>query len=157
MPWKYNQSVKLASLFCEFIIMCRGLYFTLIIHSVTDQKPKPNDELSKPQTEQGCKYVSELNIPGGANVLDMDCGTGYFTKYIADIVGSAGAVVGDRPERIKIVQVLANEYKSFAVAQIPRYNLSRAVGVNSGVYINTWLSLSLPDVLSQDTRDWLIG
>ena len=37
---------------------------------------KAYEELSKPQTEQGCKYVSELNIPGGANVLDMGCGRG---------------------------------------------------------------------------------
>ena len=76
--------------------------FTFIIHLVNDQKPKPNDKLSKPQTELGCKYVSELNIPGGANVLDMGCGTGHVTKYIADIVGSAGVVVGVRLKESKL-------------------------------------------------------
>ena len=64
------------------------------------------EELSKPQTEQGCKYVSELNISGGAKVLDMGCGTGHVAKYIADIVGSAGVAVGIDPdaEKIKIAQ-----------------------------------------------------
>ena len=64
------------------------------------------EELSEPQTEQGCKYVKELNIPGGAKVLDMGCGTGHITKYIADIVGSDGVVLGIDPdaERIKFAQ-----------------------------------------------------
>ena len=71
-----------------------------------DADAEAYEELSKPQTDLGCKYVSELNIPGGANVLDMGCGTGLITKYIADIVGSVGVVVGIDPdaERIKIAQ-----------------------------------------------------
>ena len=74
------------------------------------------EELSEPQTEQGCKYVSELNIPGGAKVLDMGSGTGHVTKYIADIVGSDGVVLGIDPdaERIKIAQ---EKYKDIAHLQ----------------------------------------
>ena len=74
------------------------------------------EELSKAQTEQGCKYVSELNISGGAKVLDMGCGTGHVAKYIADIVGSAGVVVGIDPdaERIKIAQ---KKYKDISHLQ----------------------------------------
>ena len=64
------------------------------------------EELSNPQAVAGCKFVKELNIPGGAKVLDMGCGTGHVTKYIADIVGSDGVVLGIDPdaERIKIAQ-----------------------------------------------------
>ena len=64
------------------------------------------EELSQPQVVQGCKFVSELNVPGGAKVLDMGCGTGHITKYIADIVGFDGVVLGIEPdaERIKITQ-----------------------------------------------------
>ena len=74
------------------------------------------EELSKPQTEAGCKFVSELNIPGGAKVLDMGCGTGLITKYIADIVDSVGVVVGVDPdaERIKIAQ---EKYKNISHLQ----------------------------------------
>ena len=81
-----------------------------------DANAKAYEELSKPQTEQGCEYVSELNIPGGAKVLDMGCGTGFVTKYIADIVGSVGVVVGIDPdaERIKIAQ---KKYKDISHLQ----------------------------------------
>ena len=81
-----------------------------------DANAKAYEELSKPQTEQGCEYVSELNIPGGAKVLDMGCGTGLVTKYIADIVGSVGVVVGIDPdaERIKIAK---KKYKDISHLQ----------------------------------------
>ena len=32
------------------------------------------EELSNPQAIAGCNFVKELNIPGGAKVLDMGCG-----------------------------------------------------------------------------------
>ena len=64
------------------------------------------DELSKPQIEAGCKFINELNLSVGNKVLDMGCGTGNITKYVADIVGSDGQVVGIDPDvaRIKIAK-----------------------------------------------------
>ena len=81
-----------------------------------DADAEAYEELSQPQTETGSKYVSELNIPGGAKVLDMGCGTGHVTKYVADIVGSVGVVVGIDPdaERIKIAQ---EKYKDISHLQ----------------------------------------
>ena len=62
------------------------------------------DELSQPQIKIACTFISTINLSKGAKVLDMGCGTGNVTKYIADIVGSDGQVVGVDPddERIKI-------------------------------------------------------
>ena len=66
------------------------------------------DALSQPQYEAGCKFINGLNIFHGqaAKVLDMGCGTGDVTKYIADIVGPDGEAVGIDPDvaRIKIAQ-----------------------------------------------------
>ena len=66
------------------------------------------DELSQLQYEGGCKFINDLNIFYGqaAKVLDMGCGTGDVTKYIADIVGPDGEAVGIDPDvaRIKIAQ-----------------------------------------------------
>ena len=85
-----------------------------------DADAKAHEELSKPQTELGCKHVSELNIPSGAKVLDMGCGTGLITKYIADIVGSFGVVIGIDPdaERIKIAQKKYKVIFSFMLATV---------------------------------------
>ena len=64
------------------------------------------DELSQPQYKAGCKFINDLNIFRGqaAKVLDMGCGTGDVTKYIVDIIGPDGEVVGIDPDdaRIKI-------------------------------------------------------
>ena len=64
------------------------------------------DEVSKPQYETGCELIDKLNISRGAKVLDMGCGTGRISKYIADIVGPDGQVVAVDPDedRIKIAQ-----------------------------------------------------
>ena len=64
------------------------------------------NELSKPQCKTGCDLIDKLNISQGAKVLDMGCGTGHVSKYIADIVGPDGQVVAIDPdeERIKIAQ-----------------------------------------------------
>ncbi|XP_028416089.1 uncharacterized protein LOC114539674 [Dendronephthya gigantea] len=67
---------------------------------------KAYEELNQPQYEAGCKFIDEMNLSPGVKVLDMGCGTGNLTKYIADIVGSCGQTVGIDPdvERIKIAQ-----------------------------------------------------
>ena len=64
------------------------------------------EELNKPQYEMGCKFVNDLKLIQGAKVLDMGCGTGDVTKYIADIIGPDGEAVGIDPDeaRIKIAQ-----------------------------------------------------
>ena len=74
--------------------------------TIMEADAKAYEELSQPQYDAGCKFIDEVNPPQGAKVLDMGCGTGNLTKYIADIVGSCGRAVGIDPdvERIKIAQ-----------------------------------------------------
>mgnify|MGYP002803583966 CR=1 FL=1 len=71
-----------------------------------EKDAKCYDELSQPQYESGRKFINDLNISSGNKVLDIGCGTGDLTKYIADIVGSDGQVFGIDPddERIKIAK-----------------------------------------------------
>ncbi|CAB4002503.1 Hypothetical predicted protein [Paramuricea clavata] len=71
-----------------------------------DANAKAYDEVSGPQIEAGSQFICELNLSLGDEVLDMGCGTGHLTKYIADIVGPDGQVVGIDPdaERIKIAE-----------------------------------------------------
>ena len=74
------------------------------------------DELSKPQYKTGCELIDKLNIPRGAEVLDMGCGTGHVSKYIADMVGPDGQVVAVDPdkERIKFAR---GQYKDVSQLQ----------------------------------------
>ena len=71
-----------------------------------EKDAKCYDELSQPQYESGRKFINDLNISAGNKVLDIGCGTGNLTKYIADIVGSDGQVFGIDPddERVKIAK-----------------------------------------------------
>lgn len=56
------------------------------------------------QIEVGKKIVKQLGIKRGDKLLDMGCGTGEITAFIADLVGKNGQVVEMDPdqERIKV-------------------------------------------------------
>ena len=62
--------------------------------------------LARPQFNGGCQFIDTLGLKPGDKVLDMGCGTGEITRYIADEVGKNGEVVGVDPdvERIKLAQ-----------------------------------------------------
>jgi ubiquinone/menaquinone biosynthesis C-methylase UbiE len=76
-----------------------------------DANAKSYDEVSGPQIEAGSQFIRELNLSLGDKVIDMGCGTGHLTKYIADIVGPDGQAVGIDPdaERIKIAEEKSKE------------------------------------------------
>ena len=76
-----------------------------------EESAKAYDESSGPQIEAGSRFIRDLNLSLGNKVLDMGCGTGHLTKYIADIVGPNGLAVGVDPdaERIKIAQEKSKE------------------------------------------------
>ena len=61
-------------------------------------------ELNAPQVEYGKRLVNLLGLKRGDKVLDMGCGTGELTSFIADQVGEEGEVIGVDPdqERIKV-------------------------------------------------------
>ena len=75
-----------------------------------EESAKAYDDLSQIQVKLGYLFTSELNLSKGAKVLDMGCGTGNVTKYIADIVGSDGQVVGVDPDDARI-KIAVEKYK----------------------------------------------
>ena len=90
-----------------------------------EEDARAYEELSGPQIESGSKFIRNLNLSLGNKVLDMGCGTGHLTKYIADIVGPNGLAVGVDPdvERIQIA-----EKKSKEVSNLQFYEGSSAIG-----------------------------
>ena len=72
---------------------------------------KAYDDVSGPQFEAGSQFIRELNLNLGDKVLDMGCGTGHLTQYIADIVGPDGQAVGIDPDadRIKVAKEKCKE------------------------------------------------
>ncbi|XP_028408082.1 kinetochore protein Nuf2-like isoform X1 [Dendronephthya gigantea] len=72
---------------------------------------KAYDELSKPQLQAGQEFIRELNLSKGDKVLDMGCGTGALAKYMADIVGPDGEVVGVDPDAARI-EIAVDKYKA---------------------------------------------
>ena len=61
---------------------------------------------SSVQYDTGCSFIESLGLNLGDKVLDMGCGTGKLTKYIAEKVGNLGEVVGIDPdtERVSFAQ-----------------------------------------------------
>ena len=109
------------------------------------------DELSKPQIEAGKKFIRELNLTVGMKVLDVGCGTGILTKYIADIVGSNGMVLGIDLDasRIKIAQ---EKYK--AHGNLEFHVASNVTGFphDSEPYYDAHISTSVLHWLSNDEK-----
>ncbi len=61
---------------------------------------------SSAQREAGHKIVDLIAPKKGMKILDLGCGTGYFSKFLADLVGPDGQVVGVDPdgERLKVAR-----------------------------------------------------
>ena len=58
--------------------------------------------VSSGQFKTGCSFIDTLDVKPGFKVLDMGCGTGELTKYIAEQVGNLGVVVGVDPDAARI-------------------------------------------------------
>ena len=58
------------------------------------------------EREDGYAMMKLLDLVRGIKVLDLGCGTGYFSKILSDLVGPEGTVVGIDPdeERLKVAR-----------------------------------------------------
>ena len=64
-----------------------------------------------------CSFAGLLNIKPGYKVLDMGCGTGELTRFLAELVGEDGEVVEVDPdeERIRVTKENLADLPSVAV------------------------------------------
>jgi len=64
------------------------------------------DRLSDSQLDGGKRLLDRLGVDAGDRVLDIGCGTGRLTRFIAERVGPSGKVAGidPLPERITIAR-----------------------------------------------------
>ena len=63
-------------------------------------------EKAKLQREGGREFIDEICPKPGDTILDLGCGTGELTVYLAELVGPTGKVIGVDPDcaRIKLAQ-----------------------------------------------------
>ncbi|CAB4015520.1 Hypothetical predicted protein [Paramuricea clavata] len=108
--------------------------------------------LSKTQYESGCKFISEfINLCPGDKVLDMGCGTGQITKYIADIVGPDGQAVGIDPDTARI-KIAEEKYKEASHLQFHVGSSVTAFPHDNELYYDVHLSTSAFHWLSNEEK-----
>ncbi|KAK7932527.1 methyltransferase domain-containing protein [Apiospora marii] len=88
----------------------------------TKQLAQTYTVLNDTQYDAGRFLIQKLEIKPGMRVLDVGCGPGNLTAYLADLVGERGTVVGidPSPERIALAQetaVAGRENLSFHVGR----------------------------------------
>jgi arsenite methyltransferase len=71
------------------------------------------ERTSDPQLESGKQLVERLGLVPGARVLDIGCGTGRLTRWIAARLGPKGSVVGIDPleERIGVARSHGGQFE----------------------------------------------
>lgn len=79
------------------------------------------DELSNLQFDNGSILIEKLGIKEGERVLDIGCGTGRLVRYVSNVVGSNGKIVGIDPLPLRI---------EIARDKIKGENISFEVGVS---------------------------
>ena len=114
-------------------------------------------QLNKMQVNYGKKLVRVLDLKHGGKVLDMGCGTGEITSFIADQVGEEGEIFGVDPdqERIKVAAKLnssasgAKRNIKFVVgdssSHFPHYN-EEFYDVHFSNFVFHWLTDQEKDV-----------
>ena len=77
-------------------------------------------KISRYQREFGEKFIQdELNHQPGDAILDLGCGTGELSAYLAELVGQQGNVLGVDPDidRIKVAQESHKGVKNLSFAE----------------------------------------
>ncbi len=84
---------------------------TVLLTQDNEELAKAYDVISDSQFDNGKLLVEKLGIKPGDSVLDIGAGTGRLGRYVNQIIGSEGSLIGIDPlaERIKI----ANEKNQF--------------------------------------------
>lgn len=86
---------------------------TVLLTHDNKELAKAYDEISDSQFDNGKKIVESLNIKNGDSVLDIGAGTGRLSRYVSEIIGDSGHLIGIDPleERIRIANE-KNTYKN---------------------------------------------
>jgi ubiquinone/menaquinone biosynthesis C-methylase UbiE len=78
-----------------------------------DEEPftRSLERMNRFQEAEGRRLIADLGLPGGSRGLDVGCGVGLYTLWLAEALGPEGQVVGIEPdpERVEAaIQLVGN-------------------------------------------------
>ena len=101
---------------------------------LSDKAAEGFQQNSTPIRERGKQFVqNEVKPCKGDVILDLGCGTGAVSAYLAELVGQEGKVLGVDPdkERLKVAQ---ESYKGIKNLSFVEGSTSNFPGMDSGTY-----------------------
>ena len=98
----------------------------------TDTVAERYKESSLPvQNKTGKTFIRvDVNPQPGDTILDLGCGTGGLSAYLAELVGPEGKVVGVDPDKDRL-QVARQSYKGINNLSFIEGNFSQFPGIRS--------------------------
>ena len=89
---------------------------------------------SEGQQELGMRLIESVTVKKGSTVLDLGCGTGYFTKVLSELVGPEGKVVGVDPDKDRLK--IATQYSASNIEYVLADDQTFPVGPYDLVFCN---------------------
>jgi len=143
---------------CSLAFLAAADLIYSTIHTLSRLEPI---EAQRDQWQRPSAVLQALNLRWGETVVDLGCGSGYFSLKLASAVGPSGRVIAEDIRRLPLAFVLMRSLKRgernihvrLGTSEDPRLSSSRADAV---LILNTYHEFSSPTTILDHVRQSLV-
>lgn len=145
------------------IVAVGGLILLNVGYSAVNTLPQLDTiEAGRDQWQRPLDILQAVDAGSGGTIVDLGCGSGYFTLKLSVAVGSRGRVIGEDVRWLPLVflrarTILKGRHNVSLVHGQPSNAHLPAGGVNAVLILNTYHELSDPRAILAQVRQALVS